>query len=149
MLSVKLAHLIENHWEELASRLIRAVRAHPDMERLAGRSDMELRGWCREVLSNLGYLLTASSDEDVKRRFQLLGQMRFEENIPLHEVVLRAQLLKDKIIGFIHEQGLPMTALDLYSEEELEQRMGHFFDAMVYHVVKGYEEARHVSARTA
>ena len=141
--------MIEDHWEEIASRLIRAIRNHPDLQGLARRPDVDLREWCREILENLTYLFSGSTDEDIERRFRVLGRMRFEENIPLHEAVLRVHILKDKIKGFVHEQGFPMTALHLYAEEELEQRIGWFFDALVYHLVRGYEDAQRVAARVA
>lgn len=141
MLSTRLVQLIENNWEEITNRLIHALRKHPDAQALAKCSDLELREWCQEILANMGYLLSASKDQEVHRRFKVLGRMRFEENIPLHEAVLRFQILKDKIIGFVHEQGFPMTAMQLYAEEELEHRMSSFFDACVYHMVCGYEDA--------
>ena len=149
MLSAKLVQLIEAHWEEISARLILAVKKHPDMRSLASRPEGELREWSREILQQMGHLLSARTDEEVERRFQRLGRTRFEENIPLHEAVLRLHLLKDKIIGFVHEQGFPMTALQLYAEEELEQRMGRFFDASVYHIVRGYEDASRVARRVA
>jgi hypothetical protein len=149
MLSTKLVQLIESNWEEIAARLTADVRKHADMTRLARCTDMELREWCREILSNLGYLLTARKDEEMKRRFQVLGRLRFEENIPLHEAVLRFHLLKEKILGFVHEQGFAMTAMELYAEEELAMRMGRFFDACVYHLVRGYEDAIARAARIA
>ena len=97
--------------------------------------------WCREILENLSYLLLARGDQETHRRFQVLGRMRFEENIPLHEAVLRMQILKGKILGFVHEEAISMTVIQVYAQEELEQRIGHFFDALVYHVVRGYEDA--------
>ncbi len=149
MLSTRLVQLIESNWEEIAARLARAIRNNPEMENLANCPESEIREWCREILANLGYLLTATKDQEVHRRFEILGRMRFEENIPLHEAVLRFHLLKDKIIGFVHEQGFPMTAVQLYAEEELEQRMNRFFDACVYHLVRGYENALRVAQRLA
>jgi len=149
MLSTKLVQLIEAHWDEIAQRLILAIRSHPDMQELSKRPEIELREWCREILENLGDLLSAKKHEDVHSRYRVLGKVRFEENIPLHEAVLRFHLLKDKIVGFVHEQGFPMNTLQLYAEEELEQRMGRFFDACVYQVVCGYEHALRRAARLA
>ena len=149
MLSTTLVRLIESHWEEIAARLIASIRKHPDMQNLAAETDGELREWARQILGNLGSLLSVPRDEEVERRFQVLGRLRFEQNIPLHEAVLRVQLLKEKITGFIHEQGFPMPALQLYAEEELEQRMGGVFDACVYHMVRGYEAAMRRSARVS
>lgn len=149
MLSTRLVELIETHWEEIGGRLIRAIRSHPEMPHLASCPDMELREWCQEILEHLGYLLAASKEEDVKRRFEILGRLRYEENIPLSEAVLRCHLLNDKIIGFVHEQGFPLTMLQLYAEEELEHRMSRFFDSVVYYLVRGYEQARSVAQRVA
>ncbi len=149
MLSARLVQLIQNNWQEIADRLIREIRNHPEMQNFASRPETEIRDWCREILENLGYLLAARKDEEVKRRFQVLGRMRFEEKIPLHEAVLRMHLLKDKIVAFIHEQGFALTAMQLYAQEELEQRMGRFFDACVYHIVRGYEDALRVERRIA
>ncbi len=149
MLSTTLVQLIEENWEELAARLWATVKKHPEMITLASQSEADMREWSQEILENLGKLLLAPKHEDVQRRYQVLGRMRFEEQVPLHEAVLRFQILKDKIIGFVHEQGFQMTALQLYAEEELEQRVGRFFDACIYNVVRGYEEAMRRSARMA
>lgn len=149
MLSIRLVQIIETHWEEIAERLIREVKKHPETRSLAARPESELRAWCREILENLGYLLAARRETEVERRFRLLGRMRFEENVPLHEAVMRLQLLKSEILGFVHEQGFAATALELYREEELQQRIGQFFDASVYQVVRGYEDALRVASRVA
>ena len=149
MLSTKLVQLIEEHWEEIATRLIREVRRNGEMKNLAACPDSELREWCRIILQNLGQLLVIKKEEEIRRRFETSGRNRFEENIPLHEAVLRLHLLQDKIVAFVHEQGFPMTALQLYAEEELEQRMTRFFHACVYHVVRGYEAAMLLEQRVA
>ncbi len=149
MLSTKLVQLIETHWEEIAERLIREVRRNGEMKNLAAYPDSELRDWCRVILENLGQLLGIKKEDEIRRRFEALGKIRFEENIPLHEAILRLHLLQDKIVAFVHEQGFPMTALQLYAEEELEQRMTRFFHAGVYHVVRGYEAALLLEQRVA
>jgi hypothetical protein len=149
MISTKLIQLIQDDWEEIAARVIRAIRRHPDLENLAKRSDLDLREWCREILEQIGVLMSARKSEDVQRRFEILGRIRFEEQIPLHEAVLRLHILKDEIVGFIHERGLPMTAIQLYAEEELELRIGRFLDEGVYRVVRGYEKALRLEQRVA
>lgn len=145
MLSSKLVQLIESNWEEIANRLIGAVRKESDLPSLNRKSDAEMREWCRNILQDLDYLLSGTKQQEVERRFQVLGRRRYEEQIPLHEAVLRFHILKNKIIGFVHEQGFPMSAMHLYAEEELELRIGRFFDACVYNVVRGYEAAMRVA----
>lgn len=149
MLSTKMVQLIEANWDEIAQRLLVAIRKHPDMQVLAHRPEIEIREFCQRMLENLGEMLVSRNDEEMQRQFQLRGKVRYEENIPLHEAVLRFHLLKQKVLQFVHEQGFPVNAVQLYAEEELVQRIGWFFDNCVYHVVYGYEHARGRSARLA
>jgi len=142
MLSTRLVSLIESHSAEITRRLTLAVKAHPDLPHLAQRPEQELCEWCQDILQNVGYLLSAGKDQDVQRRFEVLGRTRYEEQVPLAEAVLRTILLKQKIFEFIDEQGFAMNALQIYAEEELEQRVGRFFDGLIYHLVRGYENAR-------
>ncbi len=149
MISTRLVQLIEVNWEEIARRLIRSIRENPETQSLAARPEAEIKQWCRDILENLSHLLLAKRDQETHRRFQVLGHMRFEENIPLHEAVLRMQMLKGKILGFVHEEAISMTVIQVYAQEELEHRIGQFFDALVYHVVCGYENASARAYRVA
>ena len=149
MLSTRLVRLIEAKWEELARRLVRAIRGNPETATLALRPEIELREWCQEILENLGSLLALSKEEDIRRRFREMGRARFEESVPLHEAVLRIQMLRNELMSFIHEQGYPVSALHLYAEKELEQRITGFFDATVYGLVRGYEDAMRRAVRLA
>ena len=146
LLSGKLIQLIQDHADSIARTLTERVRSHPDLHVLAKRPSNELTRWCSDQVTNLNSSLMAGRNE-LKQRYRAFGSARFEESIPLHEAVLRLLLLKDSIIEFVHEQGLPMTALDLYTQEELEHRIGRFFDIAVYSVVCGYEEALQKAAR--
>jgi len=149
MLSTKLVQLIEKSSEIITSGLLLEIRQDPQMSTLAGRSDAELRAWSQDILKNVGYLLAASKGEELARRFQILGRLRFEQNIPLHEAVLRGQVLKNKILRFVRDQAFAMTPMELYAEEELDRRIGWLFDAMVYHIVRGYESAERVASQLA
>ena len=149
MLSGRLVHLIEEHWEGIADRLVLDVHRHPELPVLAKRPEGELKEWCQGILANLGYWLAATKGEELKRRYEVLGRSRFEESVPLHEAVLRMFILKEKIIDFVHQQGFAVNSMQVYAEEELERRVGRFFDAMVYHIVRGYESAMRVARRAA
>jgi hypothetical protein len=146
MLSGRLVETIEDHWEDIAARLIRKVRSHPETPNLAGRSETEIREWCEGILANLGRWLTGTAQE-ARRDYEASGRARFDEDIPLHEAVMRLHMLKDAIIDFVHETWVPMNSMELYTEEELERRVGRFFDALVYYVVCGYEKARATAMR--
>jgi hypothetical protein len=75
--------------------------------------------------------------------------LRFEEGVPLCEAVRGLFLVKDKMIDFVLNQAAARTYMQLYAEEELEHRVDRFFDILVYHLVKGYEDAWHKAARSA
>jgi hypothetical protein len=141
MISTRLVQLIETNWEEIARRLIRSIRENPETQNVAARPETETKEWCRDIVENLGHLLLVRKDQETYRRFQVLGGMRFEQNIPLPEAVLRMHILKNRILGFVHDEGLSMTVIQVYAQEELEQRIGQFFDVLVYHVVRGYADA--------
>jgi hypothetical protein len=149
MLSTRLVQLIEAHWEEITERVISEIKKNPETQQLAGRPESELRAWSRDILENLETLLAARKEDLVQRRFRTFGRMRYEENVPLHEAVLRLQILKAEILNFVHEQGFAMTVLELYREEELQVLIGRFFDACVFQIVRGYEDALRLAARVA
>ena len=141
MLSGKLIHLIEAHQEQIAASIIHAIHDHPDLVHLRKLPDAELRDRCRLILENLGHWLGAGSEEEIARRYETLGKNRFEASIPLHESVRALCITKDKMIDFVRGQGLSRNSVDLYAEEELELRVGRFFDELVIHMVRGYETA--------
>ncbi|HTT64594.1 MAG TPA: hypothetical protein VMG35_22240 [Bryobacteraceae bacterium] len=142
MLSGRLIHLIEAHQEQIATDVIREIRRHPDLAKLRLISDAELRARGQQILENLGYWLSAAGHEaEIRQTYENLGKIRFEEAIPLHESVRALALVKDKMIDFVHDQGIPRTSVALYAEEELERRVGRFFDELTINMVRGYETA--------
>lgn len=141
MLSGKLIHLIELHQEQIATNVLREIHRHPELTGLRKLSDVELRERGQQILENLGHWLSAGHEADIEHTYETLGKARFEESIPLHESVRALAIVKDKMIDFVHDQGLAKTSVDLYAEEELERRVGRFFDELTIHMVRGYETA--------
>jgi hypothetical protein len=141
MLSGKLIRLIEAHQQEITDRLLRDIQRHPDLVHLRQQPVVEMREWSQILLENLGYWLAEGNEEELARKLDTVGRIRFEEGVPLHESVHTLCLLKDKIIDFVDEQGFNPEPLELYAEEELERRVGRFFDLLLMHLVRGYEGA--------
>jgi len=146
MLSGKLIHLIEVHQEQIAANVLEEIRRHPGLTDLRMLSEVELRQRGQQILEHLGHWLTAEHEAEIEQRYELLGRARFEEGIPLYQSVRALAIIKNKMIDFVHDQGLARTSVDLYAEEELERRVGRFFDELTIHMVRGYETA---SRRTA
>jgi hypothetical protein len=141
MLSSRLIHLIESHWEQITTRVLRKIQSDQRLAQVGKLPPSELRERAENILRNLGKWLAASHGEELAARYEQLGRVRFRESIPLQEVVLAHIVIKNEMIDFTREQGLTRTPLDLYAEEELEHSVGHFFDSAVYHIVRGYEGA--------
>jgi len=149
MLSRTLVQMIEDHCEQITNRILRHQRQDPELIQVKKLPESELRDRAGEVLKNLGHWLSAGREAEVSSRYERLGHRRFEEAIPLYEVVRSLHILKTNMIEFVREQGIGQNPVQLYAEEELEHRIGLFFDEAVYHTVHGYETALRQKAHLA
>jgi hypothetical protein len=143
MLSGKLIHLIEVHHQDITDRIIREIWRHPDLVHLRRLPESELRERGQTLLENLGYWLASGNEEELGKAQEAVAKRRFEQSIPLDEVVRALCVIKDNMIDFIEEQGIPKDTLGLYAEEEMEHRIGRFFDTLIVRAVHGYQAAAH------
>jgi hypothetical protein len=141
MLSARLVQLIEDHWEPLTRRILLIIRADPRLRHLQTLSESDLHDRIGLVCKNLGRWLAAGDDEHLAAEFEALGGQRHREAVPIDEVVHATHLIKHRLLDFVRDQGIAQTSVELYAQEELEHRVGLFFDAAVYHLVRGYEGA--------
>ena len=149
MLSSRLVRLVADHCDEITDRVVRRLQRDAKLLEFGKLPERELRERTCDILMNLGRWLI-SQEEDLGHRYEDLGRRRFEEGIPLHEVVYALQLIRESMIQYVRDQGLGMTPLELYAEEELEHGSGRIFDRIIYYFVRGYERAmRHGSAAAA
>ncbi len=140
MISARLVQLIEKQGDEIIARVTARLRH----ERTITKEPMlegELRDWGRHLLDNLGYWLSKASAEDLEHRYERLGRVLFEQDIPLHEALRAALMVRETIVDYMDEQVLTKTSVNLYAEEEMERRLGLFFDLLAVHLAKGYERA--------
>ena len=150
MISGKLVHLIEQHWDEITVRVIEEIRRQPQTARIRKVVEPELREYSQNLLKNLGHWLRAGNDEELARQYEQLGRLRFEEDVPLHESVRGLCIIREKVLDYVEEHILTKDVLELYAEEELERRLGRFFDLLTIHLVRGYEAAmRRAASATA
>ncbi len=140
MFSSRLIQLIEGHADQITSNIIRQIRSDPKLRELGELPESDLQDKARGILKNLGQWLS-SKDDEIASHFELLGRMRFEESVPLHEILRALQIIKERMIGFARDQGIVDTAVDIYAEEELEYSVDRLFDHLIYHFVRGYEAA--------
>ena len=97
------------------------------------------------IVENLDSWLAHEREDQIVKRQEEIGKLRFQQGIPLHDAVRGLMLVKDNMIEYLEERGSPHDSVALYAEEELEHRIGRFFDTLVIHLVRGYETAWHRS----
>jgi hypothetical protein len=141
MVSAKLVHQVEDHWEAISGRYMRRLRQQHGLHHVSRTPDSEITDACRRVLHNLGHWLVSSSEEEIARLYERVGHDRFAAGIPLSESLRSVQLMKDATLDYIQDEAFVQTSVDLYAEEELELQLGRFFDLLIYHLARGYETA--------
>jgi hypothetical protein len=149
MLSVKLVQLVEIHWGEISEHILHKIHNDPRLTHVGKLPESELRERTREILRNIGDWLAPSMDHTLARYCEALGQQRFEEGIPLHEVVLTRFIIKEGLVEFIRDHAFVESSLQLYAEGELEKSVADLFDRMIYYVILGYEQAMREGHRHA
>jgi hypothetical protein len=127
--SFTLVQKIEAHSEQIADQVVDAIVRDPGLREMQALHRDELSRRARDFLGNLGHWLVAR-DQEVAKWSESLGRTRFEESIPLCELIRGVQIVKEKLIDFARA-GMAGTALQIYAEGELEYQVGRFFDAVV------------------
>ena len=160
MLGVHLLQLIQAH----AARLSRDVmddlmtNARTPTFRRLNPADVETR--VSELFYNLGKWIGDADEHPVRDEYEDMGRARFREGVPVSELVYALLVTKSHLRRYIREHGLVDFAgdrvapqeflpLELHSIQEVNYRVGEFFDRALYHLARGYEaEARGGSRRS-
>jgi hypothetical protein len=143
--SFTLVQKIEAHSEQIADLIAESIQRDPRLREMKTLERDELSRRARDLLANLGQWLVARGQE-VAGWSEPLGRARFEQSIPLNELVCALQIVKERLIDFARAE-MGGNALQIYIEGELEYRVGRFFDDVIYYAVKGYELALRDSVR--
>ena len=139
MLSGKLISLVETGREEIVRRIVEQIRREPETAHFRRLLDSELRESAQDLLQNLGHWLSQANAPQLARRYEMLGNRRFEQEVPLYESIRAICIIREKILDFVEEHTASNSSVELYAKEELERRLGRFFDLLLVHLVRGYE----------
>jgi hypothetical protein len=99
----------------------------------------ELNRWLFDVYHDLGRWLLKNTDHAIQVRYSELGKRRFEEGIPLAEVLWALVLTKDHLRECIGTSMSADSALELHREQEIYRLIGRFFDRAVCYAAEAYE----------
>ncbi len=82
---------------------------------------------------------------EIKTHYTELGRQRFQEEIPLEEVLMALMLIKRHLWLFVQEQNFFDTTFMFHQALEFNNRVVLFFDRAIYFTAMGYQEELHAS----
>jgi hypothetical protein len=138
-LAGRLIRVVENNAEELAEGALQKVKASPRTAAYHSLPSNDLRDRAFDVFHDLGCWLWEKSDVAVEQWYNELGERRWEEGIPLGQVVWALTLTKDHLIHYLDSSGFADSAVELYQQQEFDRTVSHFFDRAICYTAEGYE----------
>ena len=140
MRAAELVRMIQQQDGPMLEGLFGELRTNLGTSHYHRLSNEELFRRGRAVLARLVEWLAARDAAAVHRFSQELGRQRFEEGIPLGQVVLSFILGEKQIWQFASQMAQQ-------AEEALRLEVAEFFARMIYSTALGYEEALSDSQR--
>jgi len=151
MISAKLVELIELHSTRLTADVAAELQSN---ERTRGfhavrLDDLEQRLF--QLLHHLGDWIGDPRSDKTRDEFAEWGSRRFDQGIPLSELIYAIIIIKQHLRRYVTDNGLVdasfprmegdyVLPLHLHSLHDLHGQVGQFFDEALYHLAKGYEE---------
>ncbi len=142
MHTYRLVRLIESHSEALANSLLERVQRSAETVAYANVPPEELKQRVFEIYEHLGEWLLGKRDLDIQRRYREIGARRYQQHVPLPELIWAIVLTKETLWQFLTWETLPDRPMEVFGEIELVQLVGQFFDRAIQAAAEGYEEAR-------
>ena len=150
MIAAKLVELIEVHAEHFTSDVVRDLVTN---ERTRGFRTVrleELEPRIFQIVYHLGQWIGDPKSEMVQAEFTDWGRRRFEQGIPLSEIMYAVIVLKQHLRRYVSDHALVDAAfprvdgdyvlpMHLTSLQDLNGRLSRFFDEALYQLACGYE----------
>lgn len=150
MISAKLIELIEIHSGRLTADVTHSLLTDDRTPgfRAVNRDELEPRVF--QIFHHLGNWIGAPRSDAVRSEFAEWGLKRFNQGIPLSEVVYAVVIIKSHLRRYIQDNGLVDAAfprveaeyilpMHLHSLQELNGQVSDFFDEALYALAQGYE----------
>lgn len=139
MFSFTLVQKIEANAAHIVSQIAEEIRSDHRLVATHVLGDDRIIRQARHLTENFGHWLVAR-DAEIQDQMEPLGRARFDDSVPLHELILCLQSVERKIIDFARESTTG-TVLQIYADEELQYRVNRLFDNVIYFAARGYESA--------
>lgn len=147
-LSDRLIRIIESDAEELTRGTVKTLQTSPRTTSYHNLSYTELYDRVYAVYHDLGRWLWETSDQVIQAWYNELGAKRYDEAIPLAEVLWALILTKNRLNDYLGAYAFADSAMELYQQQEFDRLIAHFFDRAVCHAAEGYEHHASVHVKS-
>lgn len=150
MIAARLVELIELHSTRLTSDIVEDLSTNERTRgfRVVRPQDLEQRVF--QLLHHLGNWIGEPRSEKTRAEFTDWGRRRFDQGIPLSELIYAIIVIKQHLRQYISDNGLVDAAfprmegdyvlpMHLHSLHDLNAQVGRFFDEALYYLAIGYE----------
>jgi hypothetical protein len=151
VIGAKLVELVEIHSPRLTTDIVDDLLVNERTRgfRAVRRSELEQRVF--QLLHHLGNWIGDPRSDKTRDEFTDWGRRRFDQRIPLSELIFAVIVIKQHLRRYISDNGLVAASfprvdgdyvlpLHLHSLQDLNTRVGRFFDEALYDLAIGYEE---------
>jgi hypothetical protein len=140
--------MIETHAQSLAetleAKILRSERC-ADYNRV---SPEEMKTLVAGIYGHLGEWLITRTEEDIERRYSMIGARRAEQLVPVSQLVWCIVLVKENLWDYLRNNEDLENTSQIFGELELTQMVDQFFDRALYYAVRGHERV-HEARRAA
>jgi hypothetical protein len=138
----KLMKLIETHAEALAETLEARIAASERCSDYTRVSSDELKTLVSGIYGQLGQWLLSKTEEDIERRYMMIGTRRAEQCVPVSQLLWCIVLVKENLWTYLQGIEALDNTSEIFGELELMQMVDQFFDRAMYFAVRGHEQVR-------
>ena len=142
MLAGYLIQTLERHSDTLADALVRDLTTNEQTPSYRRLQVEDLRERAHAIYRHVVDWLTEGSEVRIATTFEALGRLRFEEQIPLEELVYAIILTKRHVRASVSRLNQIESAIELHYVIDLHAMIDLFFDRAVHAAVAGYELSR-------
>jgi hypothetical protein len=151
VIGAKVVELIEIHSSQLTRDVARDLASNERTRGFRTVPAHELEPRVFQLLNHLGNWIGDPHSALVHAEFADWGRRRFDQGIPLSELISAIIVLKQHLRRYIADNGIVdasfprmegdyVMPLHLHSLQELNARLSEFFDEALYGLARGWEE---------
>lgn len=142
MLATYLLRILERHSDTLAAALVRDLTTNERTPSYRRLSPEALRERTQAVYRHVVDWLSDGTETQIATTFEALGQQRFDEQIPIEELVYAIILTKRYVRDSVSRLNEIESAIELHYVIDLHGMIDLFFDRALHATVTGYEQRR-------